>query len=188
MLIHAREQNLPLISSQKKKMRQKIILILSTLFCSTILFAQDFDPVDDFRGVTFGTPIDQVRFDNRKTADLVQIDQSGSRDVYIRAEDNLIIGNAQLKNIYYIFNRDDELAQITLKGSDEYNEDMSEILENRLGQQTDHFITAYDVTKIWERPEVLVIYRQQRSGDFEVELIDKSESSSSEGNKDITDF
>ena len=79
-----------------------VLLIMSFVVTSSSLAFQN-EP-DGFRGIKWGTDI------SANTKEMTLVKEQGITKTYIRLNDKMSIGNAKLKRIEYIYNRDEFFA------------------------------------------------------------------------------
>ncbi len=118
---------------------KRIFIFLFTVFVfGGVVLGQDKDhkeKVPGFRFIKWGAKLDSV-YKNGEKVEFVQVkgqDKPEVPNVYKIPDDDMTIGAAQLKQIHYYFNEENEFYSVRIIGSKEYIEDMSFILRHKFG-------------------------------------------------------
>lgn len=163
---------------------------LTLLFICVCLFAQAQEAVEDFRGLKWGTPFDEVEFNDDRDATLLY--RGGNEEVgkyYVRRDEDLTIGTVLLDDIYYVFDGQDRFYKVVMNGKADANEDMEYILQKRFGRADKRYRRSPKYVRRWEVGDVNVIFSEQRSKDFVLQLESEADVKTYvDINSNITDF
>jgi hypothetical protein len=145
--------------------------------------------IDDFRGLKFGTHLEDVSFDRIPAPVLKREGRIAGNEVYSVVNDDLTIGTARLEKLNYHFDKAGNFVGVAFSGSAEYNEDIESVLHSRLGPPEDTRLYQWEVIRTWEDDEVSVIFREHRDMDFEVHIHSlRGLKEKIKANQNITDF
>jgi hypothetical protein len=166
--------------------KQILIGLVATAWLSCAALAQD--PVLDFRDIEWGTARSDMPFTLKKATPKRQPDFAGS-DLYQRSGEDLTIGTARLKNIYYGFDEKGSFNKVVLEGNPDSNEDMEYILQQRFGKADGRVRRAGKFIRGWSVGRVDVIFTESKSKDYTV-ILEAGEDPSAfyETNAHIEDF
>jgi hypothetical protein len=152
----------------------------------TALRAQE--AVKDFRGISWGTSRTDMPFELKK-ADMRNQPELADLSLYRRPGEDLTIGTATLKNIYYGFDEKQRLNLVVLEGTPESNEDMEYILRQRFGKADGRVRQGGKFIRGWSVGRVDVVFTESRSKDYTVLLeANEDEDAFYEINTSIEDF
>lgn len=150
---------------------------LSTLYCILLLLsagqlsAQDFDPITDFRGLEWGTPVEEAMLGHEKAPDFDLVATVGQRQTYQLANDDLKIGTVLLEKIYYFFHEEAGFYKVIFVGQSNQNDEMDALLVNRLGDGFETLLDATNAHMIWSgKNGVYVDFEEQMSEDFSLTI------------------
>jgi len=146
------------------------------------------EAVKDFRGISWGTPRTDMPFELKK-AGMRQRSELAGQSLYSRPGEDLTIGTATLKNIYYGFDEKQRLNLVVLEGTPESNEDMEYILQQRFGKADGRVRRRGKFTRGWSVGRVDIVFTESRSKDYTVILeANKDDDAFYEINTNIEDF
>lgn len=147
------------------------ILIMNILLVCAIATGWTQQQIEDFRGLEWGTQLDAAAFDgDEEAANMMQRATGENSTLYERNNEDLSIGTAILENIFYAFDDEERFYKVILNGESAYNEDMEYILTQRLGKPDKRFRKNTKFVRVWEVGDIDVIFSEQRSKDFVVQI------------------
>lgn len=169
---------------------RSIFYFLMMILPAGHLFAQNFDPITDFRGLEWGTPVEAATLGDMEAPDFDLVATVGQRQTYQLANDDLKIGTVLLEKIYYFFHEEAGFYKVILVGQSNQNDEMDALLVNRLGDKFETLLNATNAHMIWSSKNgVYVDYEEQMSEDFSLTIESDTLRSYLRGkNRSIDDF
>ena len=163
-------------------------LTLSVLAILGVATIAAQEPVADFRGLAWGTPLEEATLDGKKV-DLQYYTTINNENYYYLPDDELEIGTAELQQIFYVFDEHKRFFKVVIDGKPESNEEMSFILAKRFGSPTTIRRRETKFISGWEIGSVDVLLTEWRSEDYLLQIESVADDRyENEVNSEIDDF
>jgi len=126
--------------------------------------------ITDFRGLEWGAPLDSVAFDEAPNPVMMATLEAEDGKYYQRKNENLSIGTAELKNIFYVFDDNNRFYKVVIDGKRSANDDMEFILQQKFGPADDQLQKKYETVKLWNVGEADIVFTERNDQDFTLQI------------------
>lgn len=155
-----------------KKIFYAITAIL--LFSSSAFAQKEITRIEGFRDLTWGSHLDSIVRDGEPLVFIPQEMQDENRkdgNYYKLKNENLLIGNVLLTDIYYVFSKDDnKLFKVLMVGRKSDVAQMEFIVDYKYGAKVNENVMDDQLIKQWIITDVTISLLDFAYNKFELEL------------------
>ena len=156
-------------------MKKVLLLLVAIMGMQLAVSAQsEMTRIEGFRDFTWGEHVDSV-FRNGEQVKFLASDRDDENEndgnYYKIKNDNLLIGNVLLTDIYYVFSEeDDRLFKVLMVGRKMEVEQMEFIVDYKYGKQVNEDVIDDKILKQWVITDVTISLVDFAYNKFELEL------------------
>ncbi|MCD8528893.1 MAG: hypothetical protein LRY27_02750 [Chitinophagales bacterium] len=171
----------------------KQVLFVFALLCSSLSFAQgNFDRIEGFRDINWGSHVDSIYANGQHIVftPANKVDLLNGGKYFVINNDNMLLGNLILTNIYYVFSENNNrLYKVILEGKKNDVEQMEFIVDYKYGDHLNEKMDDDKISKQWLVQDVTLSLYNFNYNKFEFELLSDWEAAEAyKKNTNVSDF